>query len=69
MNTLAEEKKNGKKVATIILSSISIASILVVIIITAFYELYDPTKYGRCNGGIDQCQNDTLDRDLSSNND
>lgn len=69
MDTLAEEKKNGKKVATVILSSIAIASILVVIIITAFYELYDPTEYGRCNGGIDQCQNDKLDRDESSNND
>ena len=64
---MAEEKKNGKKVATIILSSIAIASILVVIIITAFYELYDPTKYGRCNGGIDQCQEDQLDRDTITN--
>ena len=65
---MAEEKKNGKKVATIILSSIAIASILVVIIITAFYELYDPTKYGRCNGGIDQCEEDQLNHDTSTNN-
>jgi len=58
---VAEEKKNGKKFAAIILSTIAIASILVVIIITAFYELYDPTKYGRCNGGIDQCEEKQLD--------
>lgn len=58
---MAEEKKNGKKFAAIILSTIAIASILVVIIITAFYELYDPTKYGRCNGGIDQCEEKQLD--------
>ena len=61
MNTLAEEKKNGKKFATIILGTIATASISVVIIITAFYQLYDPTKYGRCNGGIDQCQEKQLD--------
>ena len=66
---MAEEKKNGKKVAMIVLSSIAIASIFIVIIITAFYELYDPTKYGRCNGGIDQCQEDQIDQDTSTNND
>ena len=66
---MAEEKKNGKKVAIIILSSIAIASIFSVIIITAFYALYDPTKYGRCNGGIDQCQENQLDQDTSANND
>ena len=65
---MVEEKKNGKKVATIILSSIAIASILVVIIVTASYELYDPTKYGRCNGGIDQCQEDQSELDVSTNN-
>ena len=64
---MEEEKKNGKKFATIILGTIATASILVVIIITAFYQLYDPTKYGRCNGGIDQCQEKQLDS--SSNND
>ena len=58
---MVEEKKNGKKFATIILGTIATASILVVIIITAFYELYDPTKYGRCNGGIDKCQEKQLD--------
>ena len=58
---MEEEKKNGKKFATIILGTIATASILVVIIITAFYQLYDPTKYGRCNGGIDQCQEKQLD--------
>ena len=65
---LVEEKKNGKKVATIILGSIAIASILVVIIITAFYKMYDPTKYGRCNGGIDQCQENQSELDVSTNN-
>ena len=65
---MAEEKKNGKKVAIFILSSIAVASIFIVIIITAFYKLYDPTKYGRCNGGIDQCQEDQLDRDASITN-
>lgn len=65
---MAEEKKNGKKFATVILSTIAIASILVVIIITAFYELYDPTEYGRCNGGIDQCQDEKKELDDSPNN-
>ncbi len=65
---MAEEKKNGKKFATIIVSTIAIASIIVVIIITAFYKLYDPTKYGRCNGGIDQCQEKQTERDASTNN-
>ena len=66
---MAEVKKNGKKFATIIVSTIAIASILVVIIVTAFYELYDPTKYGRCNGGIDQCQDEQIELDESPNND
>ena len=64
---MVEEKKNGKKFATIILGTIATASILVVIIITAFYQLYDPTKYGRCNGGIDQCQKDQIERDTITN--
>lgn len=49
-----EQKQNGKKVATILISTIVVASILVMVIITAFYKFYDPTKYGRNNGGIDR---------------
>jgi flagellar basal body-associated protein FliL len=47
------EKKNGKKFAVMIVSIVIVASLAVVAVITAFYELYDPTKYGRSNGGVD----------------
>lgn len=48
------EKKSmsGKKMAGIIIGSIIAASLLAVIAITAFYNTYDPSKYGRNNGGI-----------------
>lgn len=49
-----EEKKNGRKIAYIIIASIIAASIFAVAIITAFYETYDPSKYGRNNGGVDE---------------
>lgn len=55
-----EQKQNGKKVATILVSTIVIASILVMIVITAFYKFYDPTKYGRNNGGIDPDANPSV---------
>lgn len=55
-----EQKQNGKKVATIIISTIVVASLLVVVIISAFYELYDPTKYGRKNGGVDADSNSSV---------
>lgn len=50
------EKKSvsGKKMTGIIIGSIIAASLLAVIIITIFYNTYDPSKYGRNNGGIDQ---------------
>ena len=55
-----EQKQNGKKVATILISTIVVASILVMVIITAFYKFYDPTKYGRNNGGIDLDSNPSV---------
>lgn len=65
-----EEKKNGKKFAMIIISTMIIASILVVIVISAFYELYDPTKYGRKHGGVnDQDRNtELIDQNNNSSN-
>ena len=49
------EKKDtsGKKVGIIVIGSIIVASIFAVIVITIFYNTYDPSKYGRNNGGID----------------
>ncbi len=49
------EKKDtsGKKVGIIVVSSIIVASVFAVIVITIFYNTYDPSKYGRNNGGID----------------
>ena len=50
-----EEKRgtSGKKVGVIVIGSIIMASIFAVIVITIFYNTYDPSKYGRNNGGID----------------
>ena len=47
------EKKNGKKIAVVIVSTMLVASLAVVLVISAFYKYYDPTKYGRNNGGVD----------------
>ncbi|MGM9943535.1 MAG: hypothetical protein ACI33M_01255 [Lysinibacillus sp.] len=49
------EKKDtsGKKIGIIVIGSIIVASIFAVIVITIFYNTYDPSKYGRNNGGID----------------
>ena len=49
------EKKStsGKKIGIIVVGSIIIASIFAFIVITIFYNTYDPSKYGRNNGGID----------------
>lgn len=49
------EKKSmsGKKMAGIIIGSIIVASLLAVVVITIFYNTYDPSKYGRNNGGVD----------------
>ena len=44
---------SGKKLAAIIIGLIVVASIFAVIVITIFYNTYDPSKYGRNNGGID----------------
>ena len=38
--------------AGIIIGSIIAASLLAVIAITVFYNTYDPSKYGRNNGGV-----------------
>lgn len=50
------EKKSmsGKKMGVIVIGSIVAASLLAVIVITVFYNTYDPSKYGRNNGGIDE---------------
>lgn len=50
-----EERKgtSGKKIGIIVIGSIIAASIFAVIVITIFYNTYDPSKYGRNNGGID----------------
>lgn len=45
---------SGKKMGTIIISAIIGASLLAVILITIFYNVYEPEKYGRNNGGVDQ---------------
>ncbi|KGR86125.1 hypothetical protein [Lysinibacillus odysseyi] len=45
---------SGKKMAGIIIGSIIAASLVAVIFITVFYNTYDPSKYGRNNGGIDE---------------
>ena len=49
------EKKgtSGKKVGMIVIGSIIAVSMFAVIVITIFYNTYDPSKYGRNNGGID----------------
>ena len=48
------KETSGKKIAYIIIGSIIIASIFAVIVITIFYNTYDPSKYGRNNGGVDE---------------
>ena len=50
-----EERKgtSGKKIGIIVIGSIIAASIFAVIVITIFYNTYDPSKYGRNNGGVD----------------
>ncbi|MFF5996202.1 hypothetical protein AAGS61_15915 [Lysinibacillus sp. KU-BSD001] len=50
---MEERTSNGKKFAFIVIGSIIIASIFAVIVITIFYNTYDPSKYGRNNGGVD----------------
>lgn len=47
------KETSGKKVATVVIGSIVAASLFAVIIITIFYNTYDPSKYGRNNGGVD----------------
>lgn len=47
------KETSGKKVAYIVMGSIIAASIFAVIVITIFYNTYDPSKYGRNNGGVD----------------
>ena len=51
---MGEKKEtSGKKVGIIVIGSIIVASIFAVIVIMIFYNTYDPSKYGRNNGGID----------------
>ena len=52
---MAENKQlSGKKMGTILISIIVVVSLIAVILITVFYNVYDPEKYGRNNGGVDQ---------------
>lgn len=48
-----EKQMSGKKMVTILISIIVSVSLLAVILITVFYNMYDPEKYGRNNGGVD----------------
>lgn len=50
---MEDKKTNGKKVAYIVVGSIIVASLFAFLVITAFYKTYDPSKYGRNNGGVD----------------
>lgn len=47
------KEKNGKKFAIFLGLGLSAAVAAVIIIIMIFYNSYDPSKYGRSNGGID----------------
>ncbi|MER1998352.1 MAG: hypothetical protein ABS882_01145 [Lysinibacillus sp.] len=49
-----KKETSGKKVAYIVIGSIIAASIFAVIVITLFFNMYDPSKYGRNNGGVDE---------------
>ena len=67
---MAEKNQmSGKKASAILISIIVAVSLLAVISITIFYNVYDPEKYGRNNGGVDpdnlgvptqQAKSDTL---------
>lgn len=65
-----KKETSGKKVAYIVMGSILAASVFAVIVITIFYNTYDPSKYGRNNGGIDEENRgvpvNTIDEDSSS---
>lgn len=51
---MGEKKEtSGKKIGIIVIGSIIVASVFAVIVITIFYNTYDPSKYGRNNSGID----------------
>ncbi|RHW33443.1 hypothetical protein D1B33_15470 [Lysinibacillus yapensis] len=47
------KEKNGKKFAIFMGIGLCAAALAVVIAILAFYNAYDPNKYGRSNGGVD----------------
>ena len=48
-----KKESSGKKIAFVVIGSIVAASIFAIIVITIFYNTYDPSKYGRNNGGVD----------------
>lgn len=51
---MAEKNQiSGKKASAVLISIIVTVSLLAVISITIFYNVYDPEKYGRNNGGVD----------------
>lgn len=50
------KQTSGKKVAYIVIGSIIVASFFAVLVIQLFYMTYDPSKYGRKNGGIDNSE-------------
>lgn len=47
---------SGKKLTYVIIGSILAASIFAVLVIQLFYSTYDPSKYGRKNGGVDKSE-------------
>ena len=53
---MEEKQMSGKKLAYIVIGSTIIVSIFAVLVIQLFYMTYDPSKYGRKNGGIDRSE-------------
>ena len=47
------QEKNGRKLVFIIVGILLVASIAIFAVTMAFYNFYDPSKYGRSNGGVD----------------
>ncbi|MEO4054974.1 hypothetical protein [Solibacillus sp. CAU 1738] len=51
---MEEKNMSGKKMAYIVMGLIIATAVFIVLVIQFFYMTYDPAKYGRKNGGIDQ---------------
>lgn len=48
-----DQEKSGKRLAVIFVGIVAAAAITVFTIVIVFYNYYDPSKYGRSNGGVD----------------